>query len=72
STTKKPNFEHLEKPLELTIWEMIYTQKNKFRSMNFKIPDERDLISKNIKYETIVQLNTHQQTKKKKKNVKNE
>ncbi|KAJ9575707.1 hypothetical protein L9F63_007466 [Diploptera punctata] len=40
---------HLEKPLELTIWEIIYIQKNKFRSKNFEIPDERDLISKFIK-----------------------
>ncbi|KAJ9588811.1 hypothetical protein L9F63_017849, partial [Diploptera punctata] len=40
---------HLEKPLELTIWEKIYIQKSKFRSMNFEIPDERDLISKFIK-----------------------
>ncbi|KAJ9586338.1 hypothetical protein L9F63_020046 [Diploptera punctata] len=40
---------HLEKPLELTIWEKIYIQENKFRSMNFEIPDERDLILKFIK-----------------------
>ncbi|KAJ9576913.1 hypothetical protein L9F63_006531, partial [Diploptera punctata] len=34
---------------QLTIWEKIYIQKNKFRSMNFEIPDERDFISKFIK-----------------------
>ncbi|KAJ9592695.1 hypothetical protein L9F63_015639 [Diploptera punctata] len=34
---------------KLTIWEKTYIQKNKFRSMNFEIPDERDLISKFIK-----------------------
>ncbi|KAJ9574592.1 hypothetical protein L9F63_008219, partial [Diploptera punctata] len=39
---------HLEKPLDLTVWEKIFIQKNKFKSMNFDIPDERDLISKFI------------------------
>ncbi|KAJ9579128.1 hypothetical protein L9F63_024764, partial [Diploptera punctata] len=28
---------------------IVYIQKNKFRSMNFEIPDESDLISKFIK-----------------------
>ncbi|KAJ9587258.1 hypothetical protein L9F63_019237, partial [Diploptera punctata] len=39
---------HLEKSLDLTVWEKIFIQKNKFKSMNFDIPDERDLISKFI------------------------
>ncbi|KAJ9580105.1 hypothetical protein L9F63_004247, partial [Diploptera punctata] len=39
---------HLEKPLDLTVWEKIFIQKNKFKSMNFDISDERNLISKFI------------------------
>ncbi|KAJ9579103.1 hypothetical protein L9F63_024794, partial [Diploptera punctata] len=35
----------VEKPLELTVWEKIYIQKNKNRSMNFDIPNEITLIS---------------------------
>ncbi|KAJ9592427.1 hypothetical protein L9F63_015843 [Diploptera punctata] len=38
----------LDKPLELTIWEMIFIQKNKYRSMNFDILVDKNLITKFI------------------------
>ena len=38
-----------EKPLELTIWEKIFIQKNRNTIFNFDIPDEKNLISKYIK-----------------------
>ena len=38
-----------EKPLELTIWEKIFIQKNRNIIFNFDISDEKNLISKYIK-----------------------
>ncbi|KAJ9599832.1 hypothetical protein L9F63_009872, partial [Diploptera punctata] len=40
---------HLEKSLELTIWEKTYIQKNKYKAVNFDIPGENNLFSKFIK-----------------------